>query len=136
MVLITAVVFLFAFSVSAPKYKDGTFTGESKSKYTSEPYFGQTTITIKDGRIQHISFQIIDKEKNEVFDEKYEKHYKGYEVYVQQCRNDWKGVQAYNKLIEKRKSIDKVDAISGATWSYNLLKDSYTEALKKAEFKN
>jgi major membrane immunogen (membrane-anchored lipoprotein) len=53
-------------------------------------------------------------------------------VYVQQCRNDWQGVQSYpGKLIEKQ-NLNKVDATSGATWSFNIFKASADSALKKA----
>lgn len=127
---------LFAFIGKPQKYNDGVYSGESRSIYVQEPYYGQTTVTIKNGEIVDVSFKIVDKEKNEPFDEKYEKHYKGNDEYVQQCRKDWEGVQTYPKKLLKKKSIEKVDAVSGATWSYNLLKASLQEALKKAEIKN
>jgi Major membrane immunogen, membrane-anchored lipoprotein len=126
---------LFAFTGKARKYNDGVYFGESKSIYVQEPYYGQTTVTIKNGEIVDVDFKIVDKVHNERFDEKYEKHFKGNDEYIQQCRNDWKGVQTYPKQLKKKKDIEKVDAVSGATWSYNLLKASLQEALKKAEIK-
>lgn len=130
---VTAV--LFAFAGKAKKYNDGVYFGESRSIYVQEPYYGQTTVTIKNDEIVSVEFRIIDKTHNEVFDEKYEKHFKGNEVYIQQCRKDWKGVQTYPDKLLKKKDIDKVDAVSGATWSYNIFKASLQEALKKAEVK-
>jgi major membrane immunogen (membrane-anchored lipoprotein) len=132
---IVALAALLAFTGKQAKYKDGVYVGESQSIYTQEPFFGQATVTIKQGQIVDVVFKVIDKVHNEPFDEKYEKHYSGNEEYIQQCRNDWKGVQTYPKTLLKKKDIEKVDAVSGATWSYNLLKASLQEALKKAEIK-
>jgi major membrane immunogen (membrane-anchored lipoprotein) len=112
-------------------YKDGLYTGKSQSHYTKEPYVGQVKIIIKEGKISSVDFSISDTAKKELFDEKYERYFIGNNEYIQQCREDWKGVQTYPaKLIEKQ-DIDKVDAITGATWSYNIFKASVKEALKK-----
>jgi major membrane immunogen (membrane-anchored lipoprotein) len=112
-------------------YKDGVYTGKSQSHYTKEPYVGQVKIIIKEGKISSVNFSISDTAKKELFDEKYERYFIGNNEYIQQCREDWKGVQTYPaKLIEKQ-DIDKVDAITGATWSYNIFKASVKEALKK-----
>jgi len=126
---------LFAFSQKPKMYADGVYTGESRSVYVQEPFYGQTTVTIKDDKIVTVDFRIIDKQANEVFDSQYEKHYKGNETYIQQCRKDWEGVQAYPKQVVKTNSIAGVDAVSGATWSYNLLKASLGDALGKAKIK-
>jgi major membrane immunogen (membrane-anchored lipoprotein) len=53
--------------------------------------------------------------------------------YIQQCRNDWEGVKTYPKLLSEKQDIKKVDAIAGATWSYNTFKASVNEALKNAK---
>lgn len=133
--LIVAAATLFAFIQKPKMYNDGSYSGESRSIYVQEPYYGQTTVTIKDDKIVNVDFRIIDKQNNEVFDEKYEKHFKGNEEYIQQCRKDWEGVQTYPKRLVKEKDIAKVDAVSGATWSYNMLKASFEEALSKAKVK-
>ncbi len=121
--------------ISGPIYQDGTYTGESQSIYTAESYYGITKISIKNGVIADLEYKVIDKEKNEIFDEKYENHYKDIPEYIQQCRNDWQGVQTYPQRFLKVQDINKVDAISGATWSYNLFKASLLAALAEARIK-
>ena len=111
--------------------QDGVFEGKSQANYKDEPYVGISKITIENGKISKIDFQIIDTSKNEVFDEKYEKHFIGNELYINQCRNDWKGVQNYPKKLVEKQIIDSVDAVSGATWSYNIFKSSVKVALNE-----
>src|SRR6266568_487665 len=52
-------------------YTDGVYEGVSKAIYSSENYYGKTRITIKDGYIAKVEFQIIDSTKRELFDDKY-----------------------------------------------------------------
>jgi len=52
-------------------------------------------------------------------------------MYIDQCRNDWKGVQHYPAELLKKQKIDLVDAVSGATWSYIIFKASVEKALNK-----
>ena len=110
-------------------YKDGKYSGTSRAIYTSEPYYGYTEITIKKGKIIKVEFSVRDSSKHEYFNEKYEKYFMGNDEYIQQCRNDWKGVQSYPDSLLKYQDIGKVDAISGATWSYDIFKASVQEAL-------
>jgi major membrane immunogen (membrane-anchored lipoprotein) len=114
------------------KYKNGTYEGQSRFNYTDEPYWGRVRITLRKGSIKEIHFVIRDSAKHETFDQKYEKHFEGIPEYIQQCRNDWNGVQTYPKKLLESMDINKLDAISGATWSYNIFKASTQEALKKA----
>jgi major membrane immunogen (membrane-anchored lipoprotein) len=126
----------FAFSQtqdSLIKYKDGTYFGKSRSKYIYEPYWGNVHLTLKDGLITDIRFVIRDSNLHETFDGSYEKHFEGNAVYIQQSRNDWKGVQSYPQKFSDKQDINKVDAVSGATWSYNIFKASVNEALKNAK---
>ncbi|HZK69229.1 MAG TPA: FMN-binding protein [Paludibacter sp.] len=114
------------------KYKDGIYTGESQSRYTSEPYRGQATLEIKNDKIIKLTFQIIDKSNNEVFGPDYEQHFKNNPEYMQQCRNDLKGIKAYTEKFNQSKKLEQVDAITGATWSYNIFRDAIKVALEKA----
>jgi len=114
-------------------YIDGQYKGSSKADYVDEPYWGNLTITIKNGNIQTVDFEVVDSSKNEIFSEKYERHFEGNEVYMQQCREDWKGIQTYPAKLVEQQDIEKVDAVSGATWSYNILKAATEEALKFAK---
>ena len=52
---------------SAKQFKDGVYKGESRSKYTHEPYWGQVRLKIKDDKVTWLKFRIIDKEKNAIF---------------------------------------------------------------------
>ncbi|BDX37876.1 hypothetical protein CYCD_12310 [Tenuifilaceae bacterium CYCD] len=116
-----------------PKYTDGTYIGKSKAIYIDENYWGKVRVKIENGTITNVDFKVIDSTNNEVFDQTYEKHFAGNNAYIQQCRNDWEGIQIYPKLLIKNQNIDDVDVISGATWSYNLFKYALEEALKKAK---
>jgi len=110
--------------------KDGTYEGMSRGKYIYEPYWGRVRFTIKDGKYTEIRFGIRDSSLHETFDGKYEKHFEGNAEYIQQSRNDWKGVQTYPKNLAGKGDVNKLDAISGATWSYNIFRASVNEALK------
>ena len=117
---------------TAVTYRDGTWTGSSRASYTDEPYWGLVRLSLKSGKLKNISFIIRDSNLHETFDAQYEKHFEGNPVYIQQCRNDWKGVQEYPGKLLKNKDINKVDAMTGATWSYNIFRASVEDALKKA----
>lgn len=118
---------------TAARYKDGTYIGISRAKYIYEPYWGCVHLTLKNGVFTEISFVVRDSNLHEMFDGNYEKHFEGNAEYIQQSRNDWKGVQTYPKMLSEKQDTDKLDAISGATWSYNIFKASVNEALKSAK---
>ncbi|MBN1143523.1 MAG: FMN-binding protein [Bacteroidales bacterium] len=124
------ILILMAFRADNPK-KDGECKGISRSIYTDEPYYGHTRLTIEKGRIIKVDFCVRDSDKHVNFDGAYEKYFAGNDLYVQQCRNDWKGIQAYPDSLIKHQDISKVDAISGATWAHNIFSASVKEALKK-----
>ncbi len=118
---------------TADTYKDGTYVGQSRSLYTEEPYWGKVQITIENGLFTDIKFMIRDSALHETFNDKYASHFAGNEIYIQQTRNDWKGVKTYPENLKSKQQISKVDVISGATWSYNIFKASLQEALKSAK---
>ena len=115
------------------KYRDGVYMGKSQANYTNEPYVGNVSVEIKKGEITDVKFSIVDTALKEIFGEKYEKHFEGNNLYMQQCRNDWKGVLTYPSKLLKAQNIENVDAISGATWSNNIFKASVKDALKVAK---
>jgi major membrane immunogen (membrane-anchored lipoprotein) len=129
--LIISGIILLAFTGNGP-LKDGQFDGNSRAVYIDEPFYGSTRITVEDGRITRVEFTVRDSSKHEFFNGEYEKYMNGNELYIQQCRNDWKGVRAYPDSLLKYQDINKVDAISGATWSYNIFRASVMIALKQA----
>lgn len=110
---------------------NGTFEGKSRSYYDSENFWGHVKLQIQDGKIVDVKFGIRDSTLHEPVDGKYEAHFVGNQEYIQQSRNDWKGVQDYPKKLLKKQNIEKVDAVSGATWSYNIFRSCVEEALKK-----
>jgi major membrane immunogen (membrane-anchored lipoprotein) len=112
------------------KYQDGKYSGQSQSTYTDEPYWGRVSFTLKEGLFTGINFIIRDSVLHEPFDSLYAKHFKDNELYIEQCINDWKGVQSYPKKLIEIQNIDKLDAVSGATWSYNIFRASVKEALR------
>jgi major membrane immunogen (membrane-anchored lipoprotein) len=114
-------------------YKDGNFEGKSRAKYIYEPFWGSVRFTIKNGIFAGIKFVIRDSSLHETFDGKYEKHFEGNPEYIQQSRNDLKGVQTYPEKLSEKQDINKLDAISGATWSYNIFRASINEALKNSK---
>ena len=114
-------------------YRDGRYSGISRAGYTDEPYYGCSRLVIEKGRIISIEFFVRDSVKHEYFDDHYERYFAGNDEYIQQCRNDRKGVLSYPDSLLKYQDINKVDAIAGATWSYNLFKASVKNALSEAE---
>ena len=112
--------------------KNGTYEGKSCSIYGNEPYKGVTIITIKNGKIQQVTFNILDTLKNELFDRNYSSHFPSEPLYQKQCVEDWKGVLLYPAQLVKKQDLKKVDAVTGATWSHNLFVSSASIALKKA----
>jgi major membrane immunogen (membrane-anchored lipoprotein) len=132
--LLVSVIVLSSLALTGAKQmKDGVYKGESQSKYTGEPYWGQITLEIKNDKVTLVSFQILDKDKNEVFGPDYERHFKDNAMYVDQCRNEVKGIRAYKESFLKTRDMDHVDAITGATWSYNIFRDALKAALEKAK---
>ena len=113
--------------VNVTKYKDGTFEG----KFTHpDTFYCKAKITIKNNKITNVVWHIYDS-KNKVFDEKYENVYQE-ELYKEQCRNELKDDVNYAPALIKKQDVQKVDAVSGATWSNNLFKEAVKAALKKA----
>jgi major membrane immunogen (membrane-anchored lipoprotein) len=133
--LIISGIILLAFTGS-DRLKDGQFDGTSRAIYIDEPFYGSTKITVEHGRITRIEFSVRDSSKHEMFSGEYEKYFAGNDLYIQQCRNDWKGIRSYPDSLLKYQDLDKVDAISGATWSYNIFRASALEALEQAAAKS
>jgi major membrane immunogen (membrane-anchored lipoprotein) len=109
---------------------NGTFEAKSQSIYDSENYWGYVKLQVQKGKIVEVKFNIRDSALHEPFDAKYETHFAGNDLYIKQSRNDWKGVQLYPQELLKKQDINEVDAVSGATWSYNFFKSCVEKALK------
>jgi major membrane immunogen (membrane-anchored lipoprotein) len=131
-IFVMIILMLLAFSADT-LYKDGNYSAVSRAVYTDEPFYGHAKIVIEKGKMIKVEFFVRDSLKHEYMDGKYEKYFAGNDEYVQQCRNDWKGIQDYPNRLLKSQDINKVDAVTGATWSYKLFKASVEEALAKAK---
>jgi major membrane immunogen (membrane-anchored lipoprotein) len=119
---------------SSINYRDGVYVGQSKAKYTSEPFWGHIQISLKNGSFTGIEFFIRDSSIHESVDSMYGiRHYAGIPEYQKQCVKDGNGIKIYPQRLLEKQNLDKVDAISGATWSYNIFKASAKEALKDAK---
>jgi uncharacterized protein with FMN-binding domain len=112
-------------------YKDGCYAGTSQGGYIYEPYWGIVSLNVENGHLTSVKFIIRDSSLHEAFDGNYERHFANNPIYIQQSRNDWAGVKAYPGRLVEKQDTDKLDAISGATWSYNIFRASVTDALKK-----
>lgn len=126
-------------------YADGIYEG--KSALTSEAYYGKAEVTIKNGRISKVDFEIYDtavfksngnsKHKADdelLMDEIYgEEVFDGVPVYQEQTRNELAGMKKYRQQLVKIQDVNKVDAISGATWSYNIFQETMKNTLEKAK---
>ncbi len=132
-ILVLSILSSVACSHKTGPYIDGVYKGKSQASYSDEPYVGYVIITIKNGWPNKAEFKIIDTAKNEVFNEGYKKYFEGNENYINQCRNDLMGIQTYPAKLVNCQSIEKVDAVSGATWSYNIFRDATLKALKSAK---
>ncbi|HOK51365.1 MAG TPA: FMN-binding protein [Bacteroidales bacterium] len=128
---VVVIIYLLS-SLNAQQYKNGTYEAQSRLKYRDEPFVAHVKITIKNDSIVAIKFWIVDTVRKELFDDKYERHYKDNPEYVEQCRNDWNGIQQYPKFFLVKQKISQLDALTGATWSYNMFVAALEEALKQA----
>ncbi|MCX7711708.1 MAG: FMN-binding protein [Clostridia bacterium] len=148
-------------TASAKRYADGVYEG--KSEETAESYYATARVTIQDSKIKSVEVKIIDGDvskrisyseaamdqevlkklkgiKERVFDESY-----GPEMfpgeggsnphYREQCKNDLAGLKGYSEKLVSEQDINKVDTVTGATWSNLLFKGAVLDALQKAEKK-
>ena len=134
-VLLVLLVFSFRVFCQTNSLINGVYEGRSCSIYSNEPYKGVTIINIKKGKIQHVTFNILDTLKNELFDKNYSSHFPTEPLYQKQCVEDWKGVLLYPAQLLKKQDLKRVDAVTGATWSHNLFVSSAGIALNKASGK-
>lgn len=112
------------------KYKNGTYEAKTADDY--EGYHSEAKVNISGNKIADVQWKIIDS-NGIVFDDKYEKVFAGNPAYQQQARDDYKGAVTYGPKLIETQDMDKVDSISGATWSYKKFKEVVSEALEKSE---
>lgn len=108
--------------------KDGTYEG--KSSEDSRGAYGAVNLEIKDGKIAEAEFLQYNADGT-VKDENYGKE-SGDENY-QKAQNALKNSAQYAAKLVETQNLDKVDAISGATSSWNQFKEAAKDALDKAK---
>lgn len=129
---------LFTYSLcgdSSNTYQDGNYYGISRDKYIEEPYWGHARIKVTGGYFTSLDFMIRDSSNHETFDSIYGVvYFSDYpDYYQQQLINDRHGIEEYPKRLLKSQNLDKISAITGATWSYNIFMSSVRNALKYAK---
>ena len=114
-------------------YTDGTYTGRSSDFKEDESGngagYGTVELEIRDNRITACTFRMYELDGT-LKDESY-----GADLSKENRLKAQKAVQSadkYASLLVKSGSIDGVDAISGATISYNEFKEAVNDALTKA----
>jgi hypothetical protein len=115
---------------------DGWYSGISRGEYIYEPYWGIVSFRLEKGLFKGVSFSIRDSSLHEYFDGKYERHFAGNPEYIKQSRNDWNGVQVYPSRLESVQDTLRLDAVSGATWSYNIFRAALSDAVRKGALRN
>ena len=114
------------------KYKEGVYEVQDTPDY--EGYYCKAKVTIANNQIVNVEWNIFDQgRKDRVFDETYEEVYAGNTVYQQQCRDNLKGAKTYGAKLIETQDLNKVDSISGATWSYKKFKKIMELALEQAK---
>ena len=108
--------------------KDGTYAADS----SAHPQLGHSHVelTVKDGAIAKVVHQGIDKNGN-VKDEHYGE---GKEPGAQKkAQNAYKAIGSYAAQLESKKDLSKVDAVAGATVSYDQFKEAVEKAVAEAK---
>lgn len=131
--LLTGVLVTSCSGKKPSQYKDGTYTGRSTDFEADESGngagYGEVEITIKDNKIVDCSFKMYELDGT-LKDEDY-----GSDLSDENRLKAQKAVQSaerYAALLVAEGSLDDVDAISGATISYNEFTEAVNDALNKA----
>ncbi|MBQ9156153.1 MAG: FMN-binding protein [Eubacterium sp.] len=118
-------------------YADGTYEGKSSVYEDNDGEgdgYGEVSITIKDGKITDCTFNTYET-NGDLKDEDYGKQ--NGEVANQDFYNKAQkalaGSKEYAKMLVETGDYHAIDAISGATISYNQFMEAVDEALSKAE---
>ena len=112
-------------------YKNGIYKGTTRKD--SEGYNALASIEVKQGFIAAVDWSIVDNNLKRNFDAAYEEVYAGNPTYIQQCRDNMKGMLAFGPRLLKTQNIDSVEAITGATWCYRKFKEVVKIALIDAK---
>lgn len=112
------------------KYKNGIY--EAKTDADGEGFHSEAKVIINNNKITDVQWKIVD-ENGRVFDNTYGEVYPDNKTCQLQCKSDYKGSITYGSKLIKTQNIGKVDAISGATWSYRKFKEVVSQAIEESE---
>jgi major membrane immunogen (membrane-anchored lipoprotein) len=113
-------------------YKDGTYTG--KSSADDRGAYGEATITIDDNKITGCKFVTWQKDGN-IKDENYGKVNGeiSNQEYYDKAQLAVAAMKQYAQKLVAVQKLEDVDAISGATNSYDQFKEAVNSALDEAK---
>lgn len=113
-------------------YKDGTYTG--KSAPDDQGAYGEATITIKDRQITGCNY-VTWQSDGTVKDEEYGKVNGeiSNQDYYDKAQNAVKAMEQYAQELINVQRPEDVDAVSGATISYNQFVEAVKSALEEAK---
>lgn len=114
-------------------FKDGTYT--VKTATDVENYYVEATVTIENGKVTVADWTAYDDKAKAPFDAEYYKIFESQgadPLYVQQAKDDWSGSRGYAPKFIEEQNVNKVDAVSAATWSFVEFEKVINLALKQA----
>ena len=127
----------FAGCSGSKTYADGTYTGKSSIIEDNDGEgdgYGEVTITIKDGKITECTFNTYEPDGT-LKDEDYGKQ--NGEVanqdYYNKAQKALAGSKEYARLLVESGDYHSIDAISGATISYDQFMEAVDDALRQAK---
>lgn len=127
----------FAGCGGSKSYADGTYTGKSSIIEDNDGEgdgYGEVTITIKDGKITECTFNTYEPDGT-LKDENYGKQ--NGEVanqdYYNKAQKALAGSKEYARLLVESGDYHSIDAISGATISYDQFMEAVDNALRQAK---
>ncbi len=111
------------------KLKDGMY--EAKSSVDDSGGYAVVKLIIKDGEIDSVEYDSYDKKDN-IKDENYGKD-TGSDEFYKKAQKAVEGMKSYKKQINEKKKLELVEAVSGATVSYNQFEEAVQKALDLAK---
>jgi major membrane immunogen (membrane-anchored lipoprotein) len=115
----------------AAAYQDGTFTGASGPDDTGA--YGEVSVTIKDGKVESCRFVTYQKDGT-IKGEDYGKVNGeiSNQDYYNKAQLALRAMESYEREYNQAKSLDAVQAVSGATIAYDQFTEAVENALEKA----
>ncbi len=109
--------------------KDGTY--EAKSSVDDSGGYAVVKLVIKNGEIDSVEYNSYDK-KDQLKDDNYGKD-TGNDEFYKKAQKAVEGMKSYQKQINEKKKLELVEAVSGATVSYNQFEEAMQKALDLAK---